>query len=272
VTQSGYIIRGGLEGRERLRLITRVLGPTTTRLLDDVGVPATARCLDVGCGGGDVTLELGRRAGKGLAVGLDADETKLELAGAEAVEAGVENVRYRGVDVVAGDLGSGYDLVYARFLLTHMRDPAALARRLVEALAPAGTLVVEDIDYSGSFCEPPSAAYNRYCELYRRSAQSRGVDPDIGPRLPGILDDAGCVHVRSRVVQLAGREPSGAEGQIKLVSPITMEAVADVVLRSGLATAAELAAVTDELYRLASDPRTLMSIPRIVQAWGRAPG
>ena len=86
--ESTYIIRGGLEGRERLRLVTRVMAPSTTELLDSVGVALDADCLDVGCGGGDVTLELARRAHAGRVVGIDLDEAKLEIARAEAREAG----------------------------------------------------------------------------------------------------------------------------------------------------------------------------------------
>jgi 2-polyprenyl-3-methyl-5-hydroxy-6-metoxy-1,4-benzoquinol methylase len=55
-----YVIRGGVEGRERLRLLAEVLAPSTRAFLAEIGVPAGASCLDVGCGGGGVTRELAR--------------------------------------------------------------------------------------------------------------------------------------------------------------------------------------------------------------------
>jgi hypothetical protein len=36
-----YVIRGGLEGRERLRVMSRVMHPTTSSLFDRVGVAPT---------------------------------------------------------------------------------------------------------------------------------------------------------------------------------------------------------------------------------------
>ena len=75
-----YVSRGGVEGRERLRVIARVMAPTTSALLTRVGVGPTARCLDVGRGGGDVTLERARLATEGPVVGIDLDETKIVLA------------------------------------------------------------------------------------------------------------------------------------------------------------------------------------------------
>jgi ubiquinone/menaquinone biosynthesis C-methylase UbiE len=95
MTTPHYVIRGGMEGRERLRVLARVMAPTTSTLLARVGVEPTARCLDVGCGGGDVTLALARLAPEGSVVGIDLDETKLGAAREEADAAGVRNVEFR---------------------------------------------------------------------------------------------------------------------------------------------------------------------------------
>ena len=109
--ESTYIIRGGLEGRERLRLVARVMAPSTTELLDRVGIAQDADCLDVGCGGGDVTLELARRAHAGRVVGIDLDEAKLEIATTEARAAGAVNIDYHCQDLRSLDLVSAYDVV-----------------------------------------------------------------------------------------------------------------------------------------------------------------
>jgi cyclopropane fatty-acyl-phospholipid synthase-like methyltransferase len=57
--------------------------------LSRIGVAPTARCLDLGCGGGDVTRALAGNASDGFVLGADLDETRLELARAEAA---LENV------------------------------------------------------------------------------------------------------------------------------------------------------------------------------------
>ena len=269
--ESTYIIRGGPEGRERLRLVSRVMGPATVALLDRVGVAARATCLDVGCGGGDVTLELARRASAGRVVGIDLDEAKLEIARAEAREAGVDNVEYRREDLLSGDLGSGYDIVHARFVLSHLVDPQAAVDRLVRTLRPGGVLVLTDIEKSATICEPPHPSCARYIELYVLAGRARGVDPDIGLRLPSILADAGCRPVRVNVAQPVGREPEGYEGDVKLTAPVTLESIADTILTLELAERSELDAVVDDLYRLAVDDETLIGTPRMVQAWGYRP-
>lgn len=260
-----YAIRGGVEGRERLRIISRVLRPSTTARLGSLGVGDGMTCLDVGCGGGDVTAEIAGRVGpRGRVVGVDIDETKLEVARRETGEQGIRNVEFRALDIRRQEAGSGFDLVYARFLLTHLDDPAGAVAAFRRHLRPGGLVVVEDIDFSGCFTYPESQAFRRYHDLYCAVVRSRGGDPNIGPRLPSLLAEGGFEGVGVAVVQ-----PAGTQGEVKLINPITMENIAEAVLRDGLASRDEIDAVIRELYEFADNPQTLASLPRIVQAWGR---
>jgi hypothetical protein len=51
-----------------------------------------------------------------------------------------------------------------------------------------------------------------------------------------------------------------------------MENIADAALADGLATRQEIDAIVQELYEFADSPRTVVGLPRIVQAWGRRAG
>lgn len=267
MSTSTYIIRGGVAGRERLRILARVMWPTTKALLERVGVAGNARCLDVGSGGGDVTLQLARLAPDGHVTGIDLDDTKLDLARRETAEAGVANVTYRNEDMLEMPRDAErYDLIYVRFVLTHLVDPGAGLAALRARLAPGGTIVVEDIDYTGNFCYPDSAAFTRFLALYTAVSIRRGCDPNIGPRVPSLLAAASFLDIGMNVVQ-----PAGISGEVKLVAPLTAEAIVESVLEAGLATREELNQAIDELYAFAATEGTLLSLPRIVQAWGRRP-
>ena len=265
--ESTYIIRGGPEGRERLRLVARVMAPSTTELLDRVGVAQDADCLDVGCGGGDVTLELARRAHAGRVVGIDLDEAKLEIARAEAREAGADNIDYRCQDLRNPDLGSEYDVVHARFVLSHLVDPQAA----VEGSSGCSAREARSSSWI-SKSRPRSASRHTVpssdtWSSTRAAARARGVDPDIGPRLPAILADAGCRPVRVNLVQPVGRQPKGYEGDVKLTAPVTLESIADAILAQDVVERRELDSLVDDLYRPAADDETLIGTPRMVQAW-----
>jgi SAM-dependent methyltransferase len=241
--------------------------PTTLGLFDRVGVQSGMACLDAGCGGGDVTFELARLIGaRGRVVGMDIDATKLALARREAEARQCGNVEFRNAGIGESELEPEFDVVYARFLLTHLKDAAGAVRKMQQALRPGGIVIVEDIDFRGFFCYPDCPALWRYVALYTQAVQRTGGDPNIGPRLPGMLLESGFDKVHLNVVQ-----PAGLEGEVKLLNPLTMENIADNVLAAGLASRAEVDQAIAELYAYARDPRTVMSLPRVVQAWGSRP-
>ncbi len=261
---STYVIRGGLEGRERLRMLSRVMWPATSALFDRVAIAPDANCLDVGCGSGDVTIALAQRAPQGRTVGVDLDETEIQLAIDDSSTSGVPNVEFRVGNVLDAPTDSErFDVIYVRFVLTHLPDPLAALQALTQRLAPGGAIITEDIDFRGHFCHPDSAAFDRYIDWYSSAVRGRGCDPDIGPRLPSLLLQAGLAGIDMHVVQ-----PAGCNNEAKQITPITLEAIADSVLAAQLTTPQILGETVDELYEFANDPTTVMSIPRIVQAWG----
>ena len=83
------MIRGGRAGYDRLKVLAEGALPETAELLDRAGVGTGMRCIDLGCGTGDVCFELARRVGPtGHVRGVDQDEVKLALAREEAAGRG----------------------------------------------------------------------------------------------------------------------------------------------------------------------------------------
>jgi SAM-dependent methyltransferase len=265
--KSDYVIRGGVQGRERLRILSRVMRPTTLDLLRRAGIQPGMACLEVGCGGGDLAFDMAQLVGPaGRIIATDIDEKKLEIATQDAAGQQLKNVEFRLADITKSDPGTSFDLVHARFLLTHLANPAQALARMRHALRPGGIIVIEDIDFRGHFSYPESAALWRYVELYTEVVRRRGADANIGPRLPALLLEAGFENVRLHVVQ-----PAGSDGEVKLLNPITMENIADTVLAEGLASADEVDQLVAELYEFARTPGTVASMPRVVETWGQRP-
>jgi SAM-dependent methyltransferase len=265
--QHHYLIRGGIEGRERLRVLARVMRPGTLALLERAGITNGQRCLDVGCGGGDVTFDLASLVGvTGSVVGVDVDPVKIDLARGDAEQAEVSNVEFRVADLTLGLGEAAYDVVYARFVLWTVPDPAAALRTMLAALRPGGRLVLEDIDFRGSHCEPMSDDFRRYEEIFTRTAELNGSDPYLGVRLPGLALDAGLQAVQTAIVA-----PAGLEGDVKVLPAISLENIKAMVVRHDVVPGDEVDRLVDALYEIARDPTTYVVNPRVVQVWGDKP-
>jgi ubiquinone/menaquinone biosynthesis C-methylase UbiE len=259
-----YVLRGGEKGGERLRLLARAVWPTTKNFLRRLGLRPGMQCLDVGCGIGAVTLKLARRVGAaGKVVGIDLDERCLGLARQEASRHHLPaTFRAESVTDLADE--SSYDLVYSRFLLTHLPEPQRAVERLVQATRAGGLVAVEDIEFAGHFCHPACPAFDRYVSLYQQAVLRKGGDPNIGPRLVGLLMDAGLKQVTLSVVQPAFRKGPG-----KRMAQVTLEHIREAVVEAGLSSPGEVDAVVADLDQFAKNPRTIISLPRIFQVWGR---
>jgi SAM-dependent methyltransferase len=265
---AGYVIRGGRPGAHRLQVLARSLGPGTTTLFDEIGIGAGARCLDLGCGPGDVVLELARRAGvDGVVTGVDADGSVLELARERAAAAGLQNVRFVRASLDALPHMVPQDVVYSRNVVQHLAAPVDAIATMWRLVAPGGVLVAEDADFPGVFCHPPDAAIDFWVERYSRVLRMHGGDPESGRKLAARFVAAGTPSPDVRIVQ---RVYLGGEG--KLMPYLTLCDTADTMIAGGVATAAEIARAALRLREIADDPSVLVGTPRIVQAWVRRPG
>ena len=263
-----YVIRGGREGFERLKLLHRVRWPDTSDLLDLVGLQDGMRCADLGCGGGEVTFEIAGLVGPdGRVTGFDMDEVKLELGRAAAVERGIENVDFRAADVNDWDEPDVYDLVFCRVLLQHLSRPVDLLRRMWAAVRPGGVIAVEDVDFDGLFCDPPNDGFEFYARVLPAVIRQNGGDPTIGRKLHRYFRDAGIP-----VPQLTlPAQTLRASGDTKTLATATLEATAGTMIEGGIATAEEIEAARASLAAFAADSGTMLADPRIFQCWSRRP-
>ncbi|MCI4364544.1 MAG: methyltransferase domain-containing protein [Thermoplasmata archaeon] len=261
-----YAIRGGKEGYERLLLLARERWPETRALFQRAGLRPGMRCLDVGCGGGEVSLEMARLVSPGGSVtGLDMDEVKLGLARQAAVERKLSNVEFRTVNANEWNEPNGYDAVYARFLLHHLRKPVDLLRRMWAGVRPGGVLVVEDADFDGWCWDPPNDGFEFFLRTYRQVLLRSGGDHALGRKLFRYALEAGIPDPQLTVVQPQYTTVGGG----KTLPWTTLEAVSEAILSEGLATPAELASALASLAQFLNDPHTLTSGPRIFQLWSK---
>lgn len=264
---STYIIDGGSAGRERLRLLAETMAPLTEPMLDRLAITGGMRCLDAGCGGGDVARSMARRCGpSGTVEAIDIDATVIDLAAAEPLTAGTAPVVFRVGDVRTMERHPRFDIIYARFLLSHLPDPAATIDHCIAMLRPGGVLAIEDVWFPGHYCWPAHEAFDTFVDWYRQAARRRGADADIGIKLPAMVEEAGLVDVRHHMQTQAFRE-----GRAKGLTMVTLERIRTAVLGAGITDAKTFDDVANSLRSITNDTTTMVSMAPVMQVTGRLP-
>ncbi len=258
-----YVIRGGREGYDRLLVLARDRWPDTAALFNRAGLGTGMRCIDLGCGGGEVTLEMAKLvAPTGKVIGIDMDEVNIDLARKAGVERGISNVEFLAGDVNSWDEPDSYDVVYSRFLLHHLSKPLVLLRRMWASVRAGGAVIVEDADFDGWCCHPPNEGFEFFLRTYAEVIQRRGGDHATGRKLYAYFREAGIP-----TPQVALAQSVSVGGESKEMAWLTLDATGESILSEGVATAEELATALAELRVFTDDATTLIGHPRVFQLW-----
>ena len=160
--------------------------------LDRLGLREGWRCVDVGAGGGDVSVALAEIVGRdGRIYAVDSDPAaRDQVAAAAAASAQVLAITQTGEDLL---LPEAVDLAFCRFLLLHVHDPLKVLARMGQAVRPRGWVVAQE----------PITSAGRIDGAPFSMPDAR--HPDIGALLPALARQAGL-----EVVDAWAEAPAGA--------------------------------------------------------------
>jgi ubiquinone/menaquinone biosynthesis C-methylase UbiE len=164
------------------------------RLLDEAGIQAGERVLDVGCGTGTLAIDAKRRQPGADVAGLDADPAMLERARRKASERGAEVELVEGFSDDLPFAERSFDVVLSSLFFHHLERPAkeATAREVVRILRPGGRLHVAD------WGAPDGLVMRALSTSIRLLDGDAPTRDNLSGALPGILEDAGLARVRER--------------------------------------------------------------------------
>jgi len=160
--------------------------------LDRLGLREGWRCVDVGAGGGDVSVALAEIVGRdGRIYAVDSDpHARDQVAALAAASAQVVAITQTGEELL---LPEAVDLAFCRFLLLHVHDPLKVLARMGETVRPRGWVVAQE----------PITSAGRIDGAPFSMPDAR--HPDVGALLPALARQAGL-----EVVDAWAEAPAGA--------------------------------------------------------------
>src|SRR4051812_1911225 len=105
---------------------------------------AGARVADVACGTGHALVLLAKAFPKSTFVGYDFDDGAIGRARAEAAGAGLTNVSFQVCDAATLTIDEPFDAVFVFDAIHDQVDPAAVLRRIHDALKPGGVFCMNE--------------------------------------------------------------------------------------------------------------------------------
>jgi SAM-dependent methyltransferase len=260
-----YVLATGAAAVRRLHVLHDVYSPAGQRILRQAGLAEGMRVADFGCGVGVVTRMLAEMVGpSGSVTGIDVDGAQLEQASKWCAGAGLTNTYFMKASADSTGLPrNSFDLVYCRFLLLHLPDPAACLREMKAVLRPGGILVVEDGDLASATSTPPSAM-DAFAHLFGRLGPKRGLNYSLAKDLYHMVLGAGFTDANLEIHQ-----PVIIRGENRYFLPWSVEEAGPAFIDAGIVTTAELARTLSEMQAVVEDPQVVILPPRMSVVWAQ---
>jgi SAM-dependent methyltransferase len=269
--QDRYALERTPEEYARLRAQSRVWEPATGRLFDQVALAPGATCLDAGCGPGETMRLMAQRVGtSGHVTGVDVDASLGAQAVAMLREAGHRQCAFESIDLTTSEPvpGGPFDLVFARLLLYHLPQRVMVLKRLWDAVAPGGHLIVQDYDIRSAGVLPSLASLDECLRVVVGAFAAAGCDVHVGARLPQLFTQARIGAPDG--TDVAGRIEPLADAQAMFAA--VLRSVLPVAISHGITTeqrgSAALSAIAHDAQRFPDQPALW---PLLIGAWKRKP-
>jgi len=180
-----YVFGHSVGEAQSIQQPARILAPVTRQFLEQAGLCAGMKVLEVGSGATDVAmLAAGLVGPSGMVIGVENNPAILEIARARAQAARLTQVSFVESDLTALVLDDTFDAVEGRHILHHLRDPVLVLRQLVRHLRLGGIVAFQEADLTRLGTSiPPVLLFEQVGDWIKEPFRREGLDLQFGLRL-----------------------------------------------------------------------------------------
>jgi ubiquinone/menaquinone biosynthesis C-methylase UbiE len=222
-----YTLGDSVAERQRLAQQSLRLETITRRFLFDAGLAPGMRVLELGTGLGDVTCLLAQHVGSaGQVVSLERSNVMLDLARQAIRQHGITNAQFIQCDLnhLQFEQKRPFDAVVGRLILTHLDDPVATVRHVLERLAPGGVVAFQEADTTLSehllwLARDRLPLTYQVCQWIDLARKSTAMKPRMGLMLHSVFIEVGLpaptVHFHTEVY--SGNRPDRIRNTVNVL-------------------------------------------------------
>ncbi len=195
---NSYVLATSAKAAQNLDTQHELMSATAYEQLIKAGLKKGMVVWDVGCGSGAMTEYLARQVGEeGHVYALDVSQEQLTRTQERLHQLGFKNISFICGDITALENfpKSKADLVYARMVLMHLREPEMALQKMAQLLKPSGMLSLQEstMETAGTpidFFENSTAVANCYVAPVLASSSTSCTLRVCAPEAPGTSSTA----------------------------------------------------------------------------------
>jgi SAM-dependent methyltransferase len=179
----------------RLDQQDRIYREFTREMLERVGISEGMRVLDLGCGGGSLSVIAAGMVGEnGTVLGVDQAAEAIEAARSRATRHGITNVKFVQAELSQLNRDHPFDALVGRFVLMHQSSPAETLHLALTHLTSVPRIAFLESDLAATLAIAErigSTACSRAIRYMMDIIEAAGAHTDLGLRIHRVFHDAG---------------------------------------------------------------------------------
>lgn len=180
-----YTFGNTITAAERLKVIAEFFNPLACKMIKQYVNDIYDTVIDLGCGPGYTTNMLYNTIKCNTVYGFDNSEEFIEIA-----RSGYERFHFKKHDITKIPFPVKGDFMYARFLLSHLKNIKNVIKGWTDQLNPGGILFIDEL-YD---IYTDKKIFTDYIKVNANLIKSQGADLFIGKKLNEAVDGLYIIH------------------------------------------------------------------------------
>ena len=196
-----YAFGDSMLADQRLERLAQVFEPTSAAFIRHAGPESVKYAIDLGCGPGYATRMLADAFPSASVIGLDISNHFIRSARSREHA----TTQFYLHDVTGNPPpGPPADLMYARYLLTHISDPTVVVSRWLDFLSRDGRLLIEE----NQSIDTDNPVFVKYLDISTRMLVGQSNNLYLGPTIEELVNSAGlnCLVDQVTPVRVSDRD------------------------------------------------------------------
>lgn len=201
---NNYVLSTSEQARKNLDYQHELLADESYKQLQKAGLKKGQIVWEIGCGSGAMTEYIARKVSdNGKVFAVDASKEQFENTKQRISNAGLKNVIFILADIQEDQdwpVGKA-DIVYSRLVLMHLTKAKFALIKMKSLLQAGGVISLQETAFSANHTSDYNPVMKDYFASLVKLGISKGVDFDIGQKLPTLCEEAGFQKIEHYEIQ-----------------------------------------------------------------------
>lgn len=186
-----YVLGYASNEMKRLQIQALLFESSAKNSLIKAGLRPGMKCMDVGCGIGNISKLMSDMVGnKGTVLGTDIEKKYVKYCNNNIKS---KNIKFVQDNILQTNISETFDIVYSRLMFVHLKDKLKAIKSMMRFTKKNGTVIIQELDHAPnswlSYPNKPCVEHLR--KIYVKLIKKTGGDPLSGRKLYELFLDEG---------------------------------------------------------------------------------